>query len=362
MTEPSLARRTAVAAATVLLTALLLFVLITKPFAAKGPEFTAEFGTAGQGLGTTSPVKVRGMHVGRVSAIELLPTGKARITLTLNKGVRVPDTAVASLEPESVFGPKFINLLPGEHENGGPYLPAGSVITRTSDPRDLNDLLADANTALAALDPTELAIIVDALASGLGGQGQQLRETLESVTTIVGVAHDNRRNAEAFLADLGRLARINGAGQDIATIVAGTNAVIATAAQGDGRLRSFADNLSGVAALSAHGIGSHGGDLAAGFRSAERAIGVIDAQLGRFGPGLRTMVNLLPVYKSVAWPKAPGDRRMLAVKILIPANPCAIILGVCPSTATGKTAQKPGAGGTKNTKDTKDKNAEKGAR
>ncbi|MDX6741351.1 MlaD family protein [Actinocorallia sp. A-T 12471] len=353
MTEHSLARRAAISAVTVVATALLLFVLITKPYESEGDKFTAEFGSAGQGLGTTSPVKVRGMHVGRVSAIELLPNGRARVTMTMHPGVRVPDTATASLEPESVFGPKFINLLPGEHEVGGPYLAAGTAIGKTSDPRDLNDLLADANQTLAALDPAEMAIIVDALASGLAGQGQNLRETIDSVGVIVGVAHDNRRNAELFLADLARLARIGGAGEDIAAIVAGTNAVIETAAQGDGRLRAFADALSGISGLTAHGLSSHGGDLRDGFHSAERAAGVIDAQLGRLGPGLRTIVNLLPVYKAVAWPKAPGDRRMLAVKVLIPANPCAIILGVCPSDATGKNA-KPGKKTGKNS-DTKQK-------
>ncbi|ROO88236.1 phospholipid/cholesterol/gamma-HCH transport system substrate-binding protein [Actinocorallia herbida] len=352
MTEHSLGRRTAIAALTVVLTALLLFVLITKPYKTVGDTFTAEFGTAGQGLGTTSPVKVRGMHIGRVSSIDLLPNGRARITMTMNPGVRVPDTATASLEPESVFGPKFINLLPGDHEKGGPYLKAGTAIGKTSDPRDLNDLLSDANKALAALDPTELAIIVDALAGGLAGQGTTLRETLESVEVIVGVAHDNRHNAEVFLADLARLARIQGAGDDIATIVAGTNAVIATASQGDGRLRAFADALSDISGLTAHGFAAHGGDLREGFHSAERAVGVIDAQLGRLGPGLRTIVNLLPVYRAVSWPSAPGDHRLLAVKVLIPANPCAIIIGVCPSDATGKTAQKPGKG----------KNSKKGAR
>ncbi|GAB2837164.1 hypothetical protein GCM10022221_40600 [Actinocorallia aurea] len=342
MTEHSLGRRTAIAAVTVLVTALLLYLLIAKPYKAEGDEFTAEFGTAGQGLGTTSPVKVRGMHIGRVSEIELLPNGRARITMTMNPGVRVPDTATASLEPESVFGPKFINLLPGEHEKGGPYLKAGTAIAKTSDPRDLNDLLADANKALAALDPADLAIIVDALANGLAGQGPDLRETLESVEALVEVAHDNRKNAETFVGDLARLSRIRGASDDIATIVAGTNAVIETASQGDGRLRSFAESLAGVSGLAAHGLKSHGGDLREGFHSAERAAGVIDAQLGRLGPGLRTIVNLLPVYRALGWPEAPGGKRMLAVKVYIPANPCAIIIGVCPSDATGKSAEKPG--------------------
>ncbi len=331
MKELSLRRRTVISLATVLVVALVLYAMIFKPFKGEGPKFTAEFSGAGQGLSTSSPVKVRGMRTGRVSEIELLPAGRARITMTMDRGVRVPDTATASLEPESVFGPKFINLLPGDHETSGPYLKAGSKIENTSDLRDLNDLLTDADAALAALDPADLAVVVHALAEGLGGQGQNLRETIDSVEALVEVAHGNRRNAEIFLDDLARLASIKGAGADIASIVADANAVIDTAAKGNGRLRAFAVNLSGVSSLTAHGFRTHGGDLREGFHSAERAAGVIYAQLGLLGPALRTVDELLPFYKRLIWPTAPGGRRALAIKALIPADPCALLLGVCPS-------------------------------
>ncbi|GAA0956484.1 MlaD family protein [Actinocorallia libanotica] len=345
--ERSLRSKALISLATVLVVVLVLYILIFKPFATEGPKFTAMFGQAGQGLGTSSPVKVRGMHVGRVSEIELLSNGRARITMTMDKGVKVPDTATASLEPESVFGPKFINLLLGAHETSGPFLKPGSKIENTADPRDLNDLLADANATLAALNPEDISVVVHTLAEGLGGQGQNLRETIDSVETIVEVAHDNRGNAKAFLNDLARLASIRGAGADIASIVADTNAIIDTAADGDGRLRAFAANISGVSSLVAHGFRSHGGDLREGFHSSERAVGVIHAQLGLMGDALRTGNNLLPVYKAVSWPAAPHDKRMLAVKVLLPANPCAILLGVCanPNSKPVKTTKKKGGRG-----------------
>ncbi|MEO3788347.1 MCE family protein [Actinocorallia sp. B10E7] len=338
MKELTLRRRLVVSAASLLVVVLALYTAIFKPFASKGTPFTAEFTQAGQGLGTTSPVKIRGMEVGKVNRIELLPNGRARLTLRINDGVRLPDTTVASLEPASVFGPKFVNLLPGEHETTGPYLPGGSEITNTSDPRDLNDLLADANAALAALDPSDIAIVVDALAQGLGGQGENLRETIESLEVIVQVAHDNRKNARTFLKDLGRLASIRGAGEDVASIVADTNAVIDTAAKGDGRLRRFALNVAELSATTGRGLHNYGGDLREGFHSGERAVGVIYAQLGLIGPGLRTGNNLLPVYRKLSWPATGTDgRRMLAVKILLPSDPCQILLGVCPQGGSKKT-------------------------
>lgn len=336
MKELTLRRKSIIAAVTLLVTVLVLYTLIFKPFAAEGAEYTAEFGAAGQGLNTTSPVKVRGMEIGRIHAIELLPSGRARVTLRMNQGVRIPDTAVASLEPASVFGPKFINLLPGEHESTGPYLKPGSRIERTTDLRDLSDMLADVNAVLADLDPTEIAIIVNTLAEALGGQGQDLRETLESVEKLVQVAHKNRKNAQTFLHDLARLASIRGAGEDIGSIVADTNTLVDAAANGDGRLRRFSANLASISALTAHGFNKHGGDLREGFRSAERAIGVIDAQLGLLGPGIRTINDLLPLYKELTWPQAK-DHRALAIQASIPANVCAMLVGACPDSATAGT-------------------------
>ncbi|GAB3656478.1 hypothetical protein GCM10027589_16080 [Actinocorallia lasiicapitis] len=328
-TDLSLSTRFVIAVVTVAVVATSLYVLITKPFAAQGMPLTAEFGQAGQGLDKTSPIKIRGMQVGRVASVELLPDGRARITMRISDGHRIPDTVIASLEPASVFGPKFINLIPGEHEATGPYLKPGARIEDTTDPRDLNDLLIDANATLAQLDPRDVAIIVDTLAQSLQGEGKDVRATIDDINTIVGVAHENRKNAEKFLHDLARLARIQGAGDDIGAILNGTNTVIATAAQGQGRLRGFANGVNGVSGIIGGGFDHHGEGLKQGFRSGERAIDVVSAQLGLAGPSVRAIVDLLPLYKQVGWaPTANKDKKMLAVKVIIPLNPCDILLGI----------------------------------
>ncbi|GAA3195340.1 MlaD family protein [Actinocorallia longicatena] len=328
-TELSLGTRFAIAVATIVLTSATLYVLITKPYESKGMTLTAEFGQAGQGLGKSSPVKIRGMQVGRVNEIDLLPNGRALITMSISDGHKIADTVVASLEPASVFGPKFINLIPGEHEATGPYVKAGTRLEKTTDPRDLNDLLNDANATLAQLDPKDLAVIVHTLSEGLDGEGGDIRELIDNVNKIVDVAHVNRKNAEVFLRDLARLARIQGAGDDIGSIVSGANAVIDTAASGNGRLRGFADGVNGVSGIVAGGFDHHGDGLKQGFRSGERAVAVIAAQLGLVGTSIPTIIDLLPTYKAVGWPSGgdPGHR-LLAVKVLIPSNPCHILLGL----------------------------------
>ena len=72
---------------------------------AKGYEVTAVFPTSSQGLFTDggSAVKLPGVNVGEVSGIELLDDGRAEVTLFIDDHVRVPDTAMASIEPLSIF-------------------------------------------------------------------------------------------------------------------------------------------------------------------------------------------------------------------------------------------------------------------
>lgn len=331
----SLRRRFIVAVATIVTVSLLLYVLITKPFADQGVKLFAIFGEAGQGLGTTSPVKVRGMEVGRVAKVELQPDGRARLTLRILDGFKVPDTVEASLEPASVFGPKFVNLIMGDHEATGPYLTAGTTIAKTDDPLDLNDLLNSVNATLGAIDARDIAIIITTLGDGFGGQGPQMREMVDDIKTIVDVADEHRADARKFLHNLAVLAQNRGVGDDIGAIVADTNAVIDTAANGNGRLDGFAKGVIDLSSLVAHGFEKHGDDLGAGFRSAENAVGLLDDQLGIVGPAIRTILQLLPIYKQVGgFPSGVKGKNMLGVDVLIPLNPCDILLGICKPGAT----------------------------
>jgi len=326
----SLRRRFVIAVATIVIASLLLYVLITKPFADQGVKLFASFGTAGQGIGTTSPVKVRGMEVGRVAKVELQPDGRAKLTLRILDGFKVPDTVEASLEPASVFGPKFVNLIMGEHEATGPYLPAGATIAKTDDPLDLNDLLKSINATLGAIDARDIAIIITTLGEGFGGQGPQMRQLVDDIKKIVDVAHEHRADARKFLHNLAVLAQNRGVGDDISSIVADTDAVIATAANGNGRLDGFARGVTDISSLVGHGFEKHGDNLGDGFRSAENAVSLLTNQLGIVGPAIRTILELLPVYKNVGgFPTGVKGKNMLGIDVLIPINPCDLLLGIC---------------------------------
>jgi phospholipid/cholesterol/gamma-HCH transport system substrate-binding protein len=329
--ELPLARRLLITALTLAVVALVLWVLVAKPFQGGGTVLTAKFGRAGQGLGTGAPVKVRGVQVGSVRQVRLGDDGRARLTLRLDPGMRVPDTVTASIEPASAFGPKFVDLLPGTHEGAGPYLASGAVIARTSDPEDLSDLLADADRQLGAVAPEDVYTIVHTVAQGLNGQGAKLAATIDQTGVLLNVAYKHRQDARRFISDGADLSgALSGSGDEIVGIGSDANALITAAASGrKGRLGDFADQISALSALVAHGFDKRGGQLGEAFRSGERAVAVIYAQLGLVGDAFRTGNRLLPLYQELASQAGPGGKHYLESEAYLPTDPCELILGLC---------------------------------
>jgi phospholipid/cholesterol/gamma-HCH transport system substrate-binding protein len=327
----SLPRRLLVASVTLLTLAAGLYVLVAKPFRADGTRLVAGFGRAGQGLDSSSPVKIRGVTVGTVAGIRLNDDGRVTVTLRLHPGVRVPASASAAIEPASAFGPKFVDLAPGTGEAHGPYLADGARIEPTSDPKDLADLLGDANATVRAIDPDDVATIVHTLADGLGGQGERLGATIDHTNTILGVAYRHRADAREFLHDGADLSgTLAGAGDDIVAVAGDTNAVITTlAAGGKGRLGAFADQAAALSALLAHGLDTRGDQLGEVFRIGERATSVVYAQLGVAGDAVRTAGRLLPEYGRLTKTPGPGGKHYLTAQVYLPGSLCELVLGLC---------------------------------
>lgn len=332
----SLAGRFTIAVATLVAGAVVLALLLTIDRGPKGIELTADFARAAQGLREGSPVKVRGMTVGRVTAVELTEERRVRLTLRLDEGVRVPDTAAAAIEPASVFGPKFLNLQPGEHEAGGPYLADGARIARTSDSPDLTDLLGDADAAFAALDPREVATIVHTLGQGFGGQGERFRDLIDDAGTLLGVADKHTGDAQRFLADVGALTGTL-TGDDLTAVIRDANALIAAVGAGPrGRLAGFADGIGDVSGRLDRVFDQHGRDLLEGFRSADHVADVLYAQIGPgvdgtlIGDGIRIGTDVLALYPHMISSPGPGQSHLLNVQTWFPSNPCEMFLGACP--------------------------------
>jgi phospholipid/cholesterol/gamma-HCH transport system substrate-binding protein len=165
----------------------------------------ANFPRSGQSLDSFATVKIRGVTVGSVGSIKLLRDGQAQVTMHIRGATRVPDTASASGEPLSVFGPKFIRLEPGAHEGVGPYLRGGDTITNTQPPAEVTDLVTGLSKLFDSLDPHELATVVHTTAEATDGLGAELHRTVGNAAKVVGVLDAHAADTSRTLADLSAL-------------------------------------------------------------------------------------------------------------------------------------------------------------
>jgi phospholipid/cholesterol/gamma-HCH transport system substrate-binding protein len=143
---------------------------------------TVETGHAGHEMHPGADVKMRGVVVGRVSAIHADGSG-ARLTLALDPGTlrRIPAGVTAQMLPTTLFGERFVALVPpADTTAGGPSLAAGATIAqdRSGNAVELQQVLDNVMPLLTAVQPQKLAATLNAVSTALDGRGSRLGATL----------------------------------------------------------------------------------------------------------------------------------------------------------------------------------------
>jgi phospholipid/cholesterol/gamma-HCH transport system substrate-binding protein len=180
--------------------------------------------TDASGLAPRNDVTMRGLPVGAVKSVQLLPNGLARVVIQLEPGVEVASPAKAEIGRRSPIGDLTVDLIPGK---GRPMPDGGTIGVRNTilppDPQRAIEALA---RVLHAVPSQDLTTVVTELARALKGRAQdlaslsettadlpqrilQVRTQLESLITngpkVTGVL---ARNAEAFAGDITQTARL----------------------------------------------------------------------------------------------------------------------------------------------------------
>ncbi|WP_406075972.1 MCE family protein [Micromonospora sp. NBC_01638] len=141
---------------------------------------TLEAGRSGLQLSPGADVKVRGVVVGDVRSVDSAGAG-ATIRLALDPATtpRIPADVSARLLPKTLFGERYVELVPA----GGAGVPIhdGAVIPqdRSRTAVELERVLDEALPLLQAVRPEQLAATLGAIATALDGRGEQLGANIE---------------------------------------------------------------------------------------------------------------------------------------------------------------------------------------
>ena len=162
------------------------------------------------GVFTNQEVTYRGMTVGQVGKMEVVPEG-VRLELIIKDNYKIPAEDIeARVMFKSAVGEQFVDLLP--EAKGAPYLADGDEIPldRTSIPVSTQALLSTTQSVLEGVPPEALAGAIDSLAEGLAGEGSDLALMLESLADlselfaerapeVVGILKNGTQVGDAFL-------------------------------------------------------------------------------------------------------------------------------------------------------------------
>lgn len=150
-------------------------------------EVTADF-TSTTGLHVGDDVRVLGVKVGEVTAIDPLP-GKVEVQMALEPDVRIPADAKAAIVAPSLVSGRFVQLSPAYTE--GPVMAEGARlgVDRTAVPVSFDEVKEELTQLAGALGPRgrangSLSEAITVMEANLAqGNDAQLRKTVESLRT-----------------------------------------------------------------------------------------------------------------------------------------------------------------------------------
>lgn len=241
---------------------------------------------AGFGLDQQSTVKVRGITVGSVDGIELLDDHTVQVTLKIRKEIRIPTTVSATVEPLSVFGPKFVNLDLGAGEGVGPYLEPGDHITETVAPSEVVETLEKVARIIDVVDEDELASILTEFGRGFDGLGDDFGHMLDNTTVVADRALANQELVDRLLADARVMAELFAdRGDDFVEVLDDSAVLLDTIAGSEDVLGQLLVDTSEMSTNFASVLRAGGDDLSSVIQVLDPVTSVLYSQLDQV-PGL----------------------------------------------------------------------------
>ncbi|WP_101392700.1 MCE family protein [Streptomyces sp. TLI_146] len=147
-----------------------------------------EAGTVGNEMRPQADVKLRGVVIGRVAKVDT--DGRtARLTLAMKPGQlrRVPSDVTAQLLPTTLFGQRYVALVPPARPSARPLAP-GSVIPkdRSRNAVELETALDHLLPLLTAVQPQKLSATLTAVSDALRGRGDRIGASLAQLDAYLG--------------------------------------------------------------------------------------------------------------------------------------------------------------------------------
>jgi phospholipid/cholesterol/gamma-HCH transport system substrate-binding protein len=131
-------------------------------------------------------VEMLGAQVGRVSSIDELSDGRAAIHLAMNpsKLQLIPSNVVADISATTVFGAKYVQLIPPDDPSAEALRP-GEVLDAQHVTVEINTVFGQLRSVLSKVEPDKLNETIGAIAAAFDGRGQKIGQGLSDLDAFL---------------------------------------------------------------------------------------------------------------------------------------------------------------------------------
>jgi phospholipid/cholesterol/gamma-HCH transport system substrate-binding protein len=164
--------------------------------------YRAQF-TDVSGLLVGDDVRIAGVRVGAVTALELVDRRIAQVGFAVDEGVRLPASVTAAVLYRNLIGQRYLALERGPGLPGQVLAPGGLIpLQRTTPPLNLTVLFNGFKPLLAGLDPGQLNRLSFEIVQVLQGQGGTVASLLASTASLTNTIADRDRVVGEVIANL----------------------------------------------------------------------------------------------------------------------------------------------------------------
>jgi phospholipid/cholesterol/gamma-HCH transport system substrate-binding protein len=214
-------------------------------------------------------VKLRGVQVGRVAAIQPGEPVKLQLELYPEQLKYIPANVAADITATTAFGAKYVELLTPS-DPSPKRLAAGAVVQARNVTTEVNTVFQNLVDVLNKVDVPKLNAVLTALADGFRGKGAAIGEATTDLNQVLMAINPRSETIRAdFRAFKGFSDTYSAAARNIVTVLDAANVTSSTITNNAKQLDSLLLNVSGLSRSGVNLIGPNKDNLVHGINLLE---------------------------------------------------------------------------------------------
>ncbi|WP_029117899.1 MCE family protein [Mycobacterium sp. URHB0044] len=247
-------------------------------------HYSAYFAEAG-GLKTGAPVQVAGLRIGQVSSVRL-DGSQVLVAFDVDDGVRLGESSEANIRTKTLLGAKVLQVTP----RGGGELSAPIPLERTRSPYQLPDALGDLSTTITGLNTTAVSDALATLSQTFHDTPPDLKAAVDGVARFSQVLDTHDQQLRDLLTNANKATSVLSERADqIAGLVADTNALLAQLRSQSGALDEVSGNLSAFAKQLSGFIQDNKAQLRPALDKLNGVLTIVDNRKGRIQEAIKSL-------------------------------------------------------------------------